>query len=281
MIVRELINQATNKLKNKSTSPSLDAEVLLAFVWNKSPEYLAANFPEPVPRAIEKQFQKLIAKRAQNLPVAYLTGEKYFYGLKFKVNKNVLVPRPVTESLVDMTLEAIKDLRLRIKDKKISILDIGTGSGAIIISLASNLNPKSYNLFASDISPKALAVAKQNARLHKARITFKQGSLLKPWSREQFDIIIANLPYLPRRTDPSTKFEPTQALVAKKQGLALIEALFQQVSTLHPAPSTLFLEIGHDQGAAIKKLAKRYLPAYKIQVIKDFTNRTRYAVLER
>ncbi len=270
MIVRELINQAVKQLKNKSTSPLLDAEVLLTFVWKKSKEYLAANFTESVPQPVEQQFQKLIDKRAKNWPVAYLTGEKYFHGLKFKVNPNVLIPRPVTEQLVDWVLE-----KLKIINYKLKILDVGTGSGCIIISIAKNSH--GHKFFASDISAKALAVAKQNSRFHKTKITFKQGSLLKPWKNQRFDIIIANLPYLPKRTDASTKFEPTQALVAKQQGLALIEKLFQQIIDTR----LILLEIGHNQGQAIKKLAKRYLPAYRIQVIKDFTNRTRYAILER
>ncbi len=289
MIARELINQAANKLKNKSTSPSLDAEVLLAFVWKKSKEYLAANFTESVPKRIEKQFQSLIAKRAKSWPVAYLVGEKYFYGLKFRVNQNVLIPRPVTEELVEMALEKLKILNYKLK-----ILDIGTGSGCIIISVAKALEKRTAELvsaselndseinsgfryFASDISTKALAIAKQNARFHKAKITFKQGSLLEPWKDQQFNIIIANLPYLPKRTDASTKFEPTQALVAKKQGLALIEKLFKQSRE----PRLIFLEIGHDQGSAIKKLAAKLLPAYKVQIIRDFTKQTRFAILER
>jgi len=193
----------------------------------------------------------------------------------------------VTEELVDMILKKINQSK-----KPIRILDIGTGSGCIIVSIAKNslirpISPTSRTpqFFASDISSPALTIAKKNARAHKVKITFKQGSLLKPWSNQHFDIIVANLPYLAKETDPSTKHEPKLALVAKNKGLALIEQLFQQL-TQPPyfpyspnLPSTLILEIGHDQNLAIKKLAVKYLPAFDIKVSNDITGQMRFAVL--
>lgn len=280
--------------KSKNASPKLDAEVLLCFILKKPREYLYANPEKTLPKKVISAYMRLLERRAKGLPVAYLTGEKEFFGLKFKVNRHVLIPRPETEGLVELVLEKIKDLRqrwirLRRKKSKIKILDIGTGSGCIIISLARaiyNLQPITYNLklFASDISKNALKVAQQNARRHSVKIIFKHGSLLKPWSHQSFDIIIANLPYLAKLEHPSTKFEPRQALVAKKNGLTLIEELFRQLSLLlSPLPLTLFLEFDPRQTAQIKKLARRSFSegglAYNLKIYKDLSGRNRFAVI--
>ncbi|HTL39694.1 MAG TPA: hypothetical protein VL306_02690, partial [Methylomirabilota bacterium] len=112
-------------------------------------------------------------------------------------------------------------------------------------------------------------------------VTFKQGSLLKPWKNKHFDIIVANLPYLAQQTDPSTKFEPKPALIAKNKGLALYQELFQKLSYLPSPPSSIFLELGHDQAKPIKKLAANFLPAYEIKISKDLAGRTRYAYLAK
>ncbi len=269
MTIRETLNQATKELKTKSTSPNLDAEVLLAFVLNKPKEYLLINPSQKLLRNQLRNYNQLIQKRILEWPVAYLIGHKEFFGLDFIVTKDVLIPRPETEGLVELILS-------QAHGKKLSILDIGTGSGNIIITLAKKI---SGQFFASDISHQALAVAKRNAKNHNVKITFKQGSLLQPWKKQNFDIIVANLPYLPRETDSSTKFEPKRALIAKNHGLALYEELFKQTATLTSLPSSLLLEIGHNQRVEIKKLAKRYLPAYETKNSKDLTGRIRIAVV--
>jgi release factor glutamine methyltransferase len=286
----------------------LDAELLLAFVLKKDRAFLFIYPEKKLTPTQVKKFLSLVKKGRAGWPVAYLTGKKEFFGLDFFVNKNALIPRPETEGLVELVLKTIQ-----IPDSRFQILDIGTGSGNIIISLAKNLYtlyPKPSPLFfASDISKKALVVAKKNARLafgsprwtkqHAIKITFKQGSLLNPWKNQYFDIIIANLPYLAKRIDPSTKFEPTSALVAAKKGLALYEELFKQIALRNNSPQPplnlrgggrrpgellpkyIFLEIGHDQTAPIKKLAKKYLPDFEIKIFKDLAGWARFAVMEK
>ncbi|MDP3956562.1 MAG: HemK/PrmC family methyltransferase [bacterium] len=330
MTIDQALSQASKKLKRtKSASPHLDSEVLLSFVLKKPKEYLYSNPKKQLLRTKLRSFIRLINLRAKGWPAAYLTNNKEFYGFNFYVNKNVLVPRPETEGLVGLVLNQVSK-----PQPPLSILDIGTGSGNIIIALVKLLDtqvfasegtsdvPKRSNLltdreiasshrssqrqqygfFASDISYKALAVAKKNAKKHKAKITFKKGSLLKPWKNQKFDIIIANLPYLAKEYDQSTKFEPKTALIAKKKGLALYEELFKQLVFISPPfkkfstssaaesreskrgsrwPEYIFLEIGHDQGSAIKKLAKKYLPDYKADISKDLSDRNRFAVLKK
>src|SRR3989344_361991 len=295
MTIHQLLNIGTSKLKSKSTSPALDAEVLLSYVLKKSKEYLYINPKKYLVHTQVRTYLKLINKRVQGWPVADLTNQKEFYGLKFYVDKNVLIPRPETEGLVEHVLEHIKNM------SGLKILDIGTGSGNIIISIARRNVPKNVptkqsiirsprpdksglamgnKFFASDVSSKTLIVAKKNTKRHKVKITFKQGDLLNPWKNKHFDIIVANLPYLAQETDHSTKFEPQNALIAEKKGLALYEKLFRQLSSpLYPHPSTLFLEIGYKQAQQIKKLAKKFLPASETKIYKDLSDRDRYAII--
>ena len=272
MTINQTLNLGTQKLKSASTSASLDAEVLLYHVLNKPKEHLFANPQQLLSSKAKKQFFALVKKRVANWPMAYLTNHKGFYGLDFYVDKNVLIPRPVTEDLVEMVLAKTK------KQNGLSVLDVGTGSGCIIISLAKNSSGK---FFASDISTAALRIAKKNSRAHKTKVQFKQGDLLAPWKNQSFDIIIANLPYLSKRTDPSTKFEPTKALIAKDSGFALIEKLFHQIAALPRLPQHVYLEIGHDQGPKVVKSVRSILPNYNLKVLKDLPGKVRYAVLNK
>ena len=294
MTIQDLINFGVKKLSKTSNSAVLDSEVLLSYVLNKPKLDIFVHMDKNVHKLQMRKFFDLLKKRSQGWPVAYLVKEKEFYKLKFYVDKNVLIPRPETEGLVELAVTYIKRSHKIGTDRNpLRILDIGTGSGNIIISLAKslyNLSPITYNLFASDISPKALAVAKKNAKIHKVKITFKQGSLHKPWNNQNFDIIVANLPYLAKRTDVSTKFEPTKALIAKNKGLELFEELFKQIAHLRTVrssdrttkqskPLSVFVEIGHDQGPDIKKLAKKYMSGFKIEIVKDLSNRIRFLCL--
>ena len=235
--------------------------------------FLLTNPTDRLTDEQKKLFGKLIAKRAKRIPVAYLTGTKEFMHLKFTVNKDVLVPRPETERLVEEVVARLE------KSKHLRILDIGTGSGAIIVSLAKILADK-HSYFASDVSIKALDMAKLNAKKLNVKINFKHSSLLKEWQDDKFDVIIANLPYLPEKTE-STKHEPKLALVAKNQGLHIIKTFLMQAKNLNSKPSLIFLEIGHNQGLAIKNLAKRYLPDYKFKLLKDYSGFDRLCVLSR
>jgi release factor glutamine methyltransferase len=200
MTIQELIQIAIKKLKNSTPastrrdlsrsrrggSPELDGEVLLSFVLKKPKEYLFAHPKKQVDPKSEKAYLRLINNRLLGWPVAYLTKHKEFFGLDFYVDKNVLIPRPETEGLVELVLGSLK-----IENRKLKILDIGTGSGCIIISLAKslyNLQPKTYNLFyASDISRQAIKIARKNAKTHKTKVAFGVGNLLKPWGDENFD----------------------------------------------------------------------------------------------
>ena len=186
-------------------------------------------------RQIDK-LTSLAKRRMAGEPMAYILGYKDFYGLRFKVNKDVLIPRPETE----MVIERLKDLKFKDWGHPVSILDVGTGSGAIAISLAKNFSIRNsqFAIYASDISSAALKVAKGNAKTHKVKVKIKfiKSDLLKN-IKEDFDIIVANLPYgwhgVKNRfssVKDGLKFEPQQALYTKEKGLMEIRRLLEQIS---------------------------------------------------
>lgn len=225
-----------------------------------------------------------------NIPVQYERGWVEFFRLKFKVTHDVLIPRPETELLVDEVLSRIKNQELRIKQKNITILDVGTGAGNIAISLAKNLRLHlrgvKLNILATDISAKALKVAKQNAKFHKVedKILFLQSDLLSslPSSLSPLPfslIIVTNLPYVPTQRipylDSSVKdFEPHIALDGGKDGFELYRKLFQQVNALqitHRMCNQIMIicEIDYTHGELALNEAYKYFPNSKIEVKKD------------
>ncbi len=280
-MIKKILNWATKKLSS-SNSPILDSEVLLSFVIKKPKEFLLAHLEfQPTKKQIS-QFKKLVARRAKGEPVAYLIGRKEFYGLDFKVNKNVLVPRPETELMVE---EAIAEIN---KHKKNILIDVGTGSGCIPISILKNT--KQVKCFAIDISPKALAIARCNAKKHNVKIKFLRGNLLAPIIKNlthflkgaEKIVITANLPYLTEkqyRQNQTLHFEPKLALVATKSGLALYEKLLQQISALPKAHITLFLEIDPSQSPAIIKIIKKYLPSTEVKIKNDYAGNERLVII--
>ncbi|MBU1036586.1 peptide chain release factor N(5)-glutamine methyltransferase [Patescibacteria group bacterium] len=238
MNLKQALSWATYKLQAKNiNSAKLDAEILLSFVLKKDKTFLYSHPEQTISHKPLAIYRKLINQRSENYPVAYLTGEKEFYGYKFFVNKNVLIPRPLTEELVEKALQTINRL-IKHPNKQITIADIGTGSGCIIISLANELKKKygslkNFKFYATDISAKALKVAKKNARFHQVdkSIKFFQGDLLKPLKSKKIDLIIANLPYLNLKDiqkEKSIQFEPKKALYSKDNGHLIYQKLFHQ-----------------------------------------------------
>ena len=213
-----------------------------------------------------------------------------FFGLDFLVNKNVLVPRPDTELMVKTALEHLNTS----SPNHILLLDVGTGSGCIPISVIKTLKHKNIKTIAVDISTKALGIAKKNAKKYNVEIKFLHGNLLEPVikniSLNQFKsmLITANLPYLTNKqfeTENSIQHEPKLALVADNDGLALYEELLKQIATFHTCPPSgrvplsSFLEIDPSQTNKIKILIKKYLPESSIEIKKDLAGLDRLAVI--
>ncbi len=249
----------------------ITAAALLAHVTGLTRTQILARPETPLTAEQSAAFASLVARAAQGEPLAYLTGQREFYGLEFEVDANVLVPRPETERLVDLALAAQPG----------RVLDVGTGSGCIAVALAVHL-PRAA-IVASDLSPQALAVARRNAERHRVadRIRFIQSDLLDfgllPASglsplTSQFDLIAANLPYIDRAELPSlpvARFEPRLALDGGPGGLTLVERLLAQAPGLLAAEGRLLLEIGADQGPAAMRLARAAFPGSDIRVERD------------
>jgi release factor glutamine methyltransferase len=259
----------------------LDAQVLLAYVLGQERSWLFAHHDYPLSESEAEQYTELVARRVCREPVAYLIGRKEFYGMDFLVDQRVLIPRPETELLIDLALAQVQDR----KNHRIVVADVGTGSGAIAVTLA--IHAPEAHLYGLDVSPTALAVAQANqARLAPASdITFLQSDLLEALP-EPVDLIIANLPYVTadeyEQLDPDIRnYEPKLALEAGAQGLDVIERLLQQVSRHLKPKGAVLLEIGSHQGDAVTKLAKamKPRPSY-VGLRRDYSGHIRMVTLE-
>ena len=264
-------------------TPSLDAQVLLGQVTDANRAVTLA-YPERALSAEQAaRYAELIARRAAHEPVAYLTGHREFMGLDLLVDRRVLIPRPETELLVEAALADLAERLARTPQSPPLVADIGVGSGAIPIALAVG-EPRLPRLYGADISPEALALARENAtRLGvAARITFLEGDLLAPLPKP-VDLLTANLPYV-APDDPDvprsvSAYEPALAVYGAGDGLDHIRRLLAQApSSLRPGAS-LYLEFGYDQGAAIQRLALDAFPGANLRLGADYAGWDRYIAI--
>lgn len=259
-------------------TPRLDAEVLLCHVLHKERIHLYVHFDQPLSKEELAQFKAYIKERVQHKPVAYIVGYKDFMGLEFKVTADTLIPRPDTEILVEAVIS-----RLKTGDDTGIIADIGTGTGAICLSLLNYLT--SLRAVTVDISTKALAVAKENAqRLGLAdRIEFYQGDLLEPIKDGKFTAIVSNPPYIPEGDIAALAadvkdYEPISALVAGPDGLDCYRRLVAEAGALLRAGGFLAMEIGINQREPLEQLAQG-MGWGKVEVIKDLAGIDRVLIL--
>ena len=272
MIASKLINFASNKLKqNKILSHKLDSELLLSKVLKKKREELLTNLSQKINKKKILSFNKLIIRRSLKEPLAYIIKEKEFWSKMFEVDKNTLIPRPETELMVEQILKIYKN-------KKIFILDIGTGTGCILISLLSELK-SSYGL-GIDISRKALYLAKKNAIKHLVnnKISFLKRSF-KDLYNYKFDLIVSNPPYITSNEmrsldDDIKKYEPKIALDGGNDGLDVIKKVIYKAKYILKFNGRLALEIGNEQYKKVSKLLLKN--NFKIELnIKDYKDNTR------
>lgn len=249
--LRELLADAIQRLSDLSKSPRLDAEVLMAAALEQSRSYLLA-WPERLPEPEQvARFTAWLERRLLGEPVAYLLGYREFWSLELEVTPDTLIPRPETELLVELALERLSVAR------SLNIVDLGTGSGAIAMALASE-RPKACCI-ATDASPAALVVAQRNAqRLNLTNIAFREGDWCAPLVGERFDLIAANPPYIAAADSHWAMgglcFEPRAALVAGVDGLDALRKIIAQVPDYLKADGWLVLEHGYDQGESVPAL---------------------------
>ncbi len=252
--VSALLDFSTGKIaagmgwqSNELSTARLDAELLLANVLGKSRSYLYAWPEQKLSDLQQSAFLHQVELRANGMPVAYLLGCREFWSLRLEVTPDVLIPRPETECLVAAVLE-------RFGQEEVTVLDAGTGSGAIALAIASER--RKWHVFACDASLKALKVAEGNALHHALPVHLFQGDWLLGLAPESLDIIVSNPPYI-AEDDPhleSLVHEPASALVAGSDGLRDIRTLLEQAPQLLKKHGMLFIEHGYDQGEAVRNL---------------------------
>lgn len=306
--------------KAKIRQPELESELILSAAIQKPREFIYTHPEFVLSRSEERDFANFIKRRAKHLPLAYISGVKEFYGLAFFVNKNVLIPRPETEGLVDLALEEIKKIQ-GAGIKNMDIIDVGAGSGAIIISLAKTILSADYspskifqknlrgqatnytlpitNFYGLDSSKRALAIAQENSkRLGVAQnIQFLRGHLLRPYFQQfnnqdtgfkiqdsRYRILLANLPYLTtsemKNLQPEVQYEPRQALDGGKDGLDVYRDFFKQLAKFQNSRFTAICEIAPAQKNGFLKIVKEVLPQSATEFIKDLSGRTRLAAIK-
>lgn len=256
-----------------SPSSRLDCEVLLAYVLGKDRSHLRA-WPEKTLTDVQhKQFLDYIKKRQNGHPIAHLLGEREFWSRDFFVSKDVLIPRPDTELLIDVIQQKFQ------ADQPFKLLDLGTGSGIIAITLA--LEFKKSNVTAVDASQKALTISKKNATRHQASsIDFINSDWFNDVPNQTFDLIVSNPPYIcstdHHLQDGDVRFEPSSALVAAKKGLRDIEHITSCADDFLAPNGYLLFEHGYQQGNAVKNLLELsgFAPIEQFQDLQGHTRAT-------
>lgn len=275
----DLIREASSRIRAGGVDDArLTAEALLAHVLGISRSQLLARLERGLSEPDQARFIEMVERAAVGEPLAYLTGHREFLGLDFEVTADVLVPRPETELLVEQALRWLGD-------RPCHVIDVGTGSGIIAVSIA--VNHRQARVTAIDRSPAALRVARLNAERHgvTARIRFLEQDLLDPaGSLDPADLICANLPYIPGDDLAAlavSRHEPRLALDGGPDGLDLIRRLIVQSPAWLTPSGALLLEIEARQSPAVAALAASALPGAHVQVLRDLAGLDRVVVVER
>ncbi len=249
---RDVLSHAVRRLTGVSDTPRLDAEVLLAAALDRPRSYLFA-WPERLPEPERlTRFIAWLERRQTGEPVAYILGRREFWSLELEVTLDTLIPRPETELLVESALERLP------KDRPVTVVDLGVGSGAVALALAVERPPA--RIVATDCSLAALAVARRNAqRLGVSNVEFRAGDWCEPLATgEHFDLIVSNPPYIAaaelHRRRSELRFEPAMALTAGDDGLDALRRIILQAPAYLKPGGWLLLEHGYDQGAAVSAL---------------------------
>jgi len=277
--VLELLNLAQDYLgKHGVERPRLDSEILLGHVTGKKRLELYLDYNQPLSESEVELFREYTRQRAQRKPVQHIIGETEFFGLRFKVNENALIPRPETELLVEKVIEHIDRNALQFRGE-IVIFDVGTGSGCIAVSLAKKLN--GARIYASDVSNQALSLARQNAQSNSVEsdIELLEGDLEQAFvstSIPRSDILVSNAPYI---SEPEwaelapevVEYEPKQALYGGADGLEVIRKIIPAGLRLLKQGGWIFLEIGWKQAAKVEDLFREAGDYCGLEFIQDYS----------
>lgn len=283
MTVGEAIKEGTGILKECCNLAWLDASIIMSYVIGKERWYLVAHQEEELTQILLDEYFSLIHKRLSGMPVQYITNCQEFMSLNFFVNEWVLIPRPETEILVE---EVLRSVLIYPESSIINVADIGTGSGCISVSIARNT--ENTRIKAIDVSREALAVAEKNAvRLGVSdRIEFIQSDLFNSIKHQQFDIIVSNPPYIPSSVIDGLQVEvrehePRLALDGGVDGLEYYRKIISQGFNYLKPGGLIVLEIGCDQGQAVRELAESFQDYDSSKIVRDLAQKDRVITISR
>jgi release factor glutamine methyltransferase len=274
---KSLLKAIQSQIKDHSKSPYLDGLVLLSHLTGLTKSQLLADHELNLTADQENQLEDKLNRIKDGVPLPYALGQWEFYQLQFKVTPEVLIPRPETEGLVDRALEWLRN-----HPEKRTLLEVGTGSGCIAISLAKSI--PDLTIFATDISSEALKVARENAETHqvKDQIIFLEKDLLQGINKK-VDLLVTNLPYIPTaklKKLPVIRSEPLMALDGGQDGLHYIKEVLKNAEKILHKGSAIFLELDEDCGAAALALAKEIWTGITLKLERDFSGLDRYLIIQ-
>ncbi|MEN9596516.1 MAG: peptide chain release factor N(5)-glutamine methyltransferase [Pseudomonadota bacterium] len=269
--IQNILDSATNLLLTISDSPRLDAEVLLAFILEKNRSYLRAWNDKNLDETLILKFETLLSQRLKGVPIAYLTGKREFWSRDFYVSTEVLIPRPDTEILIEHCLAQIPI------DLPFKILDLGTGSGAIAVTLAAERS--NTQIIAVDKSAAALEIAKKNANQHDCEnIAFILSDWFSCVPKMEFDLIVSNPPYIPfndkHLTQGDVRFEPKSALISAENGLSDIKKIATEAQNYLKQNGQLWFEHGYNQAESVQEILM-HLDYSSVQTFADLAGQSR------
>ena len=272
--VIEALNGASSFLTGKGRDENA-ARLLLQHILRTNYSGLMMRAHDELSDEQLELFLSYVEEHAKGRPVQYITGREEFYGREFLVDESVLIPRPETEELVVCAMDHCRQL---FGNRQVKLADIGTGSGAIAITMKKEM-PQAQ-VTATDISPAALQTAKKNAEALQAEIDFRLGDLTEPIHTEKWDVVLSNPPYIAfdEKADMSEvvlDHEPHSALFAEEEGLILYRKLAESLPELMNKPGFIAVEIGYKQGTAVKKLFEEAFPQAIVEVVKDINGKNR------
>lgn len=273
MTIEEAIKNGIKKLKN-TEDKIIKVKMLLSAILDVDKTYLVINEKQALTKEQEEKFENGIESLNKNTPIQYITGFQEFYGIKFKVNQNVLIPRFDTEILVQEVLKIARE------DSK--ILDMCTGSGILAITIAKNVD--NSNIYASDISMEALEIAKENNKIQNTNVQFIKSNLFENIKEKEFDIIVSNPPYITKtemeNLSEEVKKEPKLALYGGTDGLDFYKKITQNAKDYLKKGGYLLFEIGYKQKEDVSQILKQN-EFSNVKCIKDYNGNDRVIIGEK
>lgn len=271
---RQVLREAKERLYAAGQGEQA-AQLLMLELANLEAHNLYMEYDEEVPQDLLEAFEAGIRRMEQGEPLGHVLGFEWFYGYRFTVGPDVLIPRPETEELVANILAAYDE---RFDGQDVDVIDVGTGSGAIAIALRKE--EAHLHVTASDISEQAVAVARKNAADNAADVTFLTGDMLEPFIEAgiRCDILVSNPPYIPvheQMEHSVVDFEPHVALFGGEDGLKFYREIFANAHRVIKEKAILAFEMGYDQGERLQALAKEHFPDARVEIIKDLSGKNR------